>query len=91
MKKMCLVLATIIAVNAVNLFDVNAASNNAKNSQMIEKLIRAGYYKETAEALSDDEIKNVYESISGGKDVSIATCATEVDNLHEIESFFRCT
>lgn len=91
MKKMCLVLATIIAVNAVNLFDVNAASNNAKNSQMIEKLIRAGYYKETAEALSDDEIKNVYESISGGKDVSIATCATEVDNLHEIESFLSCT
>ena len=91
MKKTYFVLATIIAINTVNCFNVSATSNNIKSNLMIDKLVEAGYHKDTAEALSDDELKDVYNGIVEGKDISIVTSSTEVDNLSEIEAFLSST
>lgn len=57
---------------------------------MISKLVSAGYTKDTAIALDYDDVVLIYESLESGKELTIDTCATEVDNLSNIENFLSC-
>lgn len=70
---------------------VNAADNNGLKDLKIDELVAHGYTIDTAEALSEKDLDEVYQSICNGKTVNVYTCAMEVDNLEEIENYLSCT
>ena len=61
-------------------------SDPANREQMLKCVISKGYLRDTAEALSEDDLRELYQSIKKGESVSIKNCSMEVDNLAEIEA-----
>lgn len=85
----------LIIVNTTNsgLF-VHAQNNresNVNREKMIETLVDNGYAQETAEALEESKLEEIYDSICDGSMLDISTCAMEVDTLSEIENYLSCT
>lgn len=55
-------------------------------NEMKAVLVESGYTEETADALTDDEVRDVYQAIMDGTMECIDTVCTEVDNIADMEA-----
>lgn len=67
--------------------NVPADISKVTYNEMVNELVNAGYYIDTAKALKEEEMKYILECIKNGSKIVVSSCATEVDNLSQIENF----
>lgn len=67
------------------------SDNGVDREKMIECLVDNGYAQETAEALDERKLEEIYGYILDGMMMDVSTCAMEVDTLFEIENYLSCT
>ncbi|MDR1018260.1 MAG: hypothetical protein LBM02_06115 [Lachnospiraceae bacterium] len=61
----------------------------ADDDTMIKTLCEHGYAYDTATALEEENLKELYSDIMKGREVEASTCAIEIDNLAAIEEFLK--
>lgn len=89
-----LYVALIIVSNTSGSLLVKAqcnSDNGVDREKMIECLVDNGYAQETAEALDERKLEEIYSYILDGIMMDVSTCAMEVDTLSEIENYLSCT
>ncbi len=85
--KKVLIVCGFVLITSV---DVYAEEDVSTREVMIEKLVDNGYTISTADALSEEDLEQIYLALCGGKEVEISTCVEEIDNLELIEEFMSC-
>ena len=84
-RKIIILIVSIVLM--VSMYSIRPYANDTTpiRTEMINILVKNGYAKETAEALSTKDLTDVYGSIRREEDISITTSAMEIDGLSEIE------
>lgn len=62
---------------------------NINKDSAISLLVSKGYSYDTATALDESDIKELYFDILSGKDVTVSSCTLEVDNFKAIEDILK--
>lgn len=89
---MCVALILVSTTHSSLLARAQSNSDNkASRGKMIETLVDNGYAQETAEALDESKLEEIYGYIADGTMMDISTCSMEVDTLSEIENYLSCT
>lgn len=89
---MCVALILVSTTHSSLLARAQSNSDNkASRDKMIEALVVNGYAQETAEALDESKLEEIYGYIVDGTMMDISTCSMEVDTLSEIENYLSCT
>ena len=81
-----LIIASSVPVIASEKYDEPPVKSVEEISSTLTK---AGYSKDTAEALEYEEMTDIYSALCNGDDVKINTCSMEVDNLDTLEELLR--
>lgn len=81
---------TILSIGSTFSITTYATENN--NEEDIQRLIEAGYTQETAEALDEETIAEIIDTLDDNPDlVDISTSSMEVDFLGEVEALCSYT
>ncbi len=86
----CLAFAAVIyTCSAGVVFAGTGGGSGISENGMNQALLERGYTKDTVQALSDSDRRELYNVVRKGGRVEISTIAKEIDNLSEMENILK--